>query len=133
MIGYEPKTLHRTNGEERVVTRMTEEITRLSEKLSKLSLRRLRVIAELQSIELEHDETENQLDEAKKHPKGVLAGRDSKGNSLCSGDSVTTLTKGKYYERIATVVQVNPENHVDIEYKQSGKLTWRLGHNLLKL
>ena len=112
---------------------MTEEITQLNEKLSKLSLRRSKVIAELQSIELEHSETEKQLKKAKKHPKGGLAGRDSKGNSLCVGDSVTTLTKGKYYERIATVVQINSDNHVDIKYKQSGKLTWRLGHNLLKL
>ena len=112
---------------------MTEEVTQLSEKLSKLSLRRSKVIAELQSIELEHSEAEKQLEEAKRHPKGMFAGRDSKGNSLCSGDSVTTLIKGKYYKRIATVVQVNPDNHVDIEYKQSGKLTWRLGHNLLKL
>ena len=105
---------------------MTEEII---EKLSKLSLRRSKIIAELQVIELEQSKAEKQLEEAKRHPKGVLAGRDSKGNSLCAGDSVTTLTKGKYYERIATVVQVNPGNHVDIKYKQSGKPTWRLGHN----
>ena len=46
-----------------------------------------------------------------------LIGRDAKGNSLRAGDSVTTLTQGKYYKWIATIVWIKAKNHIDIEYK----------------
>ena len=62
-----------------------------------------------------------------------LTGTDSQGNKICGSDKVTTLTRGSYNERIAKVTLVKPENHIVIEYLARKKLTWRKGHNLLKL
>ena len=114
---------------------MSDKITRLTEKLSKLSVRRTQTIAELQEIDQAYTHIEKSLEKAKTKKQQInkLGGKDAKGNPLRVGDSVTTLTRGKYHERIAKVTQVNPENHIDIEYKASGKATWRIGHNLLLL
>ena len=49
------------------------------------------------------------------------------------GDKVTTLTRGLCYERITHVTLVKPNNNITIEYIVSKKVTWRKGHNLLKL
>ena len=111
---------------------MSDEVTKLTEKLSKLSVRRSQIIAELQEIDREHTQVEKSIEDAKL-PKSELVGSDAKGNSLRVGDTVTTLTRGKYYERIAEVSNIKPDNHVDITYKSSKKGTWRAGHNLLRL
>ena len=62
-----------------------------------------------------------------------LTGTDSQENKIGGSDKVTTLTSGTYNKRIAKVTLVKPENHIVIEYLASKKLTWRKGHNLLKL
>ena len=77
---------------------MTNKIKKLSEKSSKLSVRRSDIISELHSVEQEHCEVEDKLHRAKQDPRSELIGRDAKGNSLRAGNSVTTLTQGKYYE-----------------------------------
>ena len=112
---------------------MSDEITRLTKELSQLSIKRSKIIADLQKVDAKHNSIEQELYRAKRNKESVLSGKDVKGNSLFIGDNVTTLTKGKYYERIATVIRVEPDNHIDIEYKTSKKQTWRAGHNLLKL
>ena len=112
---------------------MNDEIKQLSEKLSKLSVRCAEIISELQDIEHKHEKVEEKLKKAKKEPTSELTGRDAKGNSLRAGDSVRTMTQGKYYERIAIVVRIKAENCINIEYTQSGKPTWRAGHHFLKV
>ena len=111
---------------------MNDEISRLAAKLDKLKIRRSSIIKELNSVEEEHNILERQIEQAKALPS-QLVGKDAKGKCLHIGDSVTTLTKGRYYERIATVTDIKPDNHIDITYKSSKKITWRAGHNLLKL
>ena len=111
---------------------MNTEIDQLTEQLSCLNNKRSKAIANLQSIDREHRRIETLLKKKKTKPEGIV-GRDAKGNLLQIGDSVTTLTKGKYYERIADVIAIEPQNHITIEYKTSGSNTWRIGHNLLKL
>ena len=111
------------------------DIDQLSQQLSKLSVRRSKSIAELQSIDKEYLKLERLIQE-KRNSREILSqpeGKDSKGNPIRIGDSVTTSTKGKYYERIATITNIAEDNHIDIEYKESKKTTWRKGHNLLKL
>ena len=112
---------------------MSDEVTQLTKKLSKLHLRRSQTIAELQEIDQKYDQLEDSLKTAKKQPSNKLVGKDAKGNSLRIGDSVATQTRGVYYERIAEVIPVSSGNHIDIKYKTSGKSTWRIGHNLLRL
>ena len=111
---------------------MSDEVTRLTEKISKLRLRRSQAIAELQEIDQKYDQLEESLEAAKKQSSNELVGKDAKGNSLRIGDSVTTLTRGRYHERIAEVIHVSSGNHIDIKYKTSGKSTWRIGHNILR-
>ena len=103
-------------------------MTTLTARLSKLRVRRTKIIKELQTIEKAHKEVETLI----KASLG-LTGTDSQGNKICGGDKVTTLTRGTYNKRIAKVTLVKPENHIAIEYLASKKLTWRKGHNLLKL
>jgi len=84
------------------------------------------MISELQSIYRQHQEVEKLLKNLKKSKasKSELVVTDAKGNVLRKGNSVNTLTKGKYYEWIAKVMQINPQNHIDIKYKNSKKGTW---------
>ena len=111
---------------------MTDDVSKLKEQLSKLKLRRTAIINELSSIEEEHNKVERQIKQNQR-PSTELIGKDAKGNTLRIGDSVSTLTKGKYHERIATVDEIRSENHIVISYLASKKKTWRVGHNLLKL
>jgi len=46
-----------------------------------------------------------------------FVGTGLKGVSFSKGASITTLTKGKYYKHIATVIYVNADNHIDIKYR----------------
>ena len=120
---------------------MNDNIEQLTKQLSALSVKRSKTIAALQLIDKEHKRIESLLEAKKeddilvgaKKEDDILVGKDSKGNPLHIGDSVTTLTKGKYYKRIATVVGISDKNHIDIQYKSSKTTTWRVGHNLLKL
>ena len=107
---------------------MDKNLAMLTARLTKLRVRRTRTINELQSIEKEHEEVETLIKESLK-----LTGTDSRGNEICGGDKVTTLTRGIYNERIAKVTLVKPDNHIVIEYLASKKVTWRKGHNFLKL
>ena len=110
-----------------------DEFEELTEQLNKLQLRRSSIISELKAVDVEHTEIEQKIKRALIVNCSSKKGRDSKGNILLVGDSVTTLTIGRYYERIATITDIRSNNHVDIEYKTSKKQTWRAGHNLLKL
>lgn len=112
---------------------MNDEIEKLTEELSKLSVKRSTIIADLQAVETKHRSIERALSKAKRNKTGIPSGFDAKGRPLLTGDNVTTLTKGRYYERIAKVVRINPDNRIDIQYNTSKKETWRAGHNLLKL
>jgi len=107
---------------------MNEDLTELSSRLSKLQVRKTRVVHELQLIKRE-EELVNTLIKECSGPTGT----DSQGDKILRGDKVTTLTRGLYYERIARVTLVEPDNKVIIEYLGSKIVTWRKGHNLLKL
>jgi len=74
---------------------MNKEVDRLTAQLSKLSIKRLEVISELQTINKEHYEVEQLLEDLKKINRLnlQLVGTNTKGNSLRVGDNVTTLTK----------------------------------------
>ena len=122
-----------TEKERRSDSAADREISQLTAELDKLQVRRSSIISELKAVDLEHTKVEQKIRLALSRPRKQLEGKDSKGNTLSIGDNVTTLTKGKYYERIATVVDIRPDNHIDIAYKTSGLQTWRAGHNLLKL
>ena len=111
---------------------MTDEISKLTVQLSKLKLRRTAIIKELSSVEKEHNEVEIKIKQTQ-HTSSKLTGSDAKRNPLHVGDSVTTLTKGKYHERLATVTEIQSANHIVITYLVSKKQTWRAGHNLLKI
>ena len=107
---------------------MDEELAKLTTRLEKLRVRRTDTIKELQVIEKEHEEVETLIKQA-----SGLTGVDSRGAIIHAGDKVTTLTRGKYYERNAKVTLVKPDNHIVIEYLASTKSTWRKGYNLLIL
>ena len=107
---------------------MDEDLAKLTTRLGKLRVRRTETIKELQVIEKEHEEVETLIKQA-----SGLIGVDSRGVTIHAGDKVTTLTRGKYYERIAKVTLVKPDNHIVIKYLVSAKSTWRKGYNLLIL
>ena len=107
---------------------MNEDLTELSSRLSKLQIRKTRVVHELQLIRREEELVKTLIKES-----SGPTGTDSQGDKIRSGDKVTTLTRGLYYERIARVTLVKPDNQITIEYLESKKVTWRKGHNLLKL
>ena len=111
---------------------MNDDVSQLTAKLENLKIRRSSIIKELSSVDEEHNKLEQQIKQAKAL-SSQLVGKNAKGKCLHIGDSVRTLTKGWYYERIATVADIKPDNHIDITYKSSKKVTWRAGHNLLKL
>ena len=79
-------------------------------------------------IDKEHEEVETLIKQA-----SGLTGVYSRGAIIHAGDKVTTLTRGKYYERIAKVTLVKPDNHIVIEHLVSTISTWREGYNLLIL
>ena len=139
---------------------MNEELTGLlTLRLSKLRIQKTKVVNELQSIKREEElvktliqdsilfgtEKDSQGDDIRSRDKATgtnikatgtnikATGTDSRGDDIHSGDKVTTLTRGLYYERIARVTLVKPKNKITIEYLESKKVTWRKGYNLLKL
>jgi len=81
---------------------MNKEVDRLTSQLSNLSVRRSEVISELQTIDKEHREVEQLFEDSKKLNRLnlQLAGTDTKENSLCVGDNITTLIKGKYHNEL---------------------------------
>ena len=103
-------------------------MTALTSRLSKLQIRKTRAVYELQSIEREEELVKTLIQES-----SGPTGTDSRGGKIRSGDKVTTLTHGLYHERIDLVTLVKPDNNITIEYLESKKVTWRKGHNLLKL
>jgi len=107
---------------------MYKELTKLTSKLEKLRLLQTKEIEELQSIEIEHQA----VDKLIRKSQG-LTGTDSRGNNARTGNKVTTLNCGKYYERITKITFVKADNHIKIQYLISKINTWRKGHNLLKL
>ena len=113
---------------------MNNEIRQLTTELSNLAIRRSETIAELKSLDDRETKIRHDLKIIKKAiSANSLSCRDSKGTKLREGDKVTTLTRGKFHKQIAKAIQVNPDNHVDIQYLVSRKETWRLGKNLLIL
>ena len=107
---------------------MNEDLTALTSRLSKLRIRKTRAVYELQTIKREEELVKALIQES-----SVPTGTDSRGSKIRSGDKVTTLTRGLYYERIARVTLVKPDNNITIEHLASKKVTWRKGHNLLKI
>ena len=85
------------------------------------------------SIELQSIETDCQAVKELLRKSQSSTGMDSRGNELRKGDEVRTLTRGKYYERIAKVTVVKADNHIDYQYLVSKASTWRKGYNILKI
>ena len=121
---------------------MGEEWHTLIKKLKNLRIQRTEVVTELASVDHEIAVT---LDAATKGKQELIRGgdnpvtmissqtvRDSVGEPLFKGDIVETITKGKYFEWTAKILDIK-EEIVTFEYLKCKKSSWRKPTNLLKL
>lgn len=126
---------------------VSDELLRLSKLVQELSIQRGEVVTHLSEVHhnlavaVNHRKKERRCKNNNKAcvKEGATfkatsekaTAQDSRGEILSIGNTVGTVTQGKYFARKAKIFSI--EGTVTIQYLNIKKETWRLSHNLLKI